>query len=388
MIVTRCDLAGESHKAVAADLAISRRQFYRDLEAGRRRVGEFIELAPAADDRMFGDWKFAARVSLADAGHFEPAGKLLYPNATGVESHEEAAWDAIRHAQALQGSGHAAAAASLMERCVAGMSSKQGYTAVAADVRSLAYTLLTFCYFELGKLRDAAAAHALNPASIAGAVSMVARKQYLSVDAMLACDGREGTGRATAICIAFHRFAVQHGFIEEIASSLVLLSSIARYERRFGDAERLARESLTLYRAMSAPGDHVVSLLAGIAIDRGDAQSAIELAREARSLALEGSHAWWASYLFEAEAANLIGKSRIELELCAAVERDADTSDGRILSWTRRIQAGSFTIAGETVAGRRAADDAPDCRAQRPDTSAAQKPTRRARPLCKHFAPR
>jgi hypothetical protein len=40
------------------------------------------------------------------------------------------------------------------------------------------------------------------------------------------------------------------------------------------------------------------------------------------------------------------------------VERDAGTADGRILSWSRRVQAGSFELAGETGAARRAAESA------------------------------
>ncbi len=42
-ILTRCDIHGESHKAVAADLGLSLRQFYRERRSVRTRVGSFVE---------------------------------------------------------------------------------------------------------------------------------------------------------------------------------------------------------------------------------------------------------------------------------------------------------------------------------------------------------
>jgi hypothetical protein len=180
----------------------------------------------------------------------------------------------------------------------------------------------------------------------------------LNVDAMLACDGRTGTARAKAICISFHRFAIEHGFVEDISSSLLLLSGVARFERRYGDAERLARESLTIHRALDQAVAPIISMLAGIAIDRGDARAGVELARETKAHAAPQSHTWWAAHLYEAEAANLAGRPRAALKMCATVERDAGNPDGRILSWSRRIQANSFALAGETLAARRAAESA------------------------------
>jgi hypothetical protein len=359
-ILTRCDVACEPHKAVAADLAISRRQFYRDLEAGRRRIAELLEAFPPAenDEPAIADWKLTATVSLTASGQIDAARKLL-PIAGSVNDLEDTPWALLARAGSLQATGQATHAASLLERCIEQLPPAPFLTPGSADAKSLAYTLLAFCYFEVGKIREAVTVHSRNPAAVPRAVSTVTRRQYLNVDAMLACDGRMGTGRAKAICIAFHRFALEHGFVEDISSSLLLLSGIARFERRYSDAERLARESLSIYQALDLPVAPIIGMLAGIAIDRGDASAGLELARETKAHAAPRSHTWWAAHLYEAEAANLAGRPRAALTTCAAVERDAGGSaDGRILSWSRRIQASSFALDGDTVAARRAAESA------------------------------
>ncbi|HEY3674493.1 MAG TPA: hypothetical protein VGK84_00715, partial [Candidatus Tumulicola sp.] len=304
-ILTRCDVVGEPHKAVASDLSISRRQFYRDLEAGRRRIAELLEEFPPAgiDELALGDWKLTATVSLTASGQIDAARKLL-PLTDAVDDLEDTPWAMLGRARGLQASGRATQGASLLERCITQLQAAPFLAPGSADAKSLAFTLLAFCYFELGKIRDAVSAHSRNPAAVPGAVSTVTRRQYLNVDAMLACDGRTGTGRAKAICIAFHRFAIEHGFVEDISSSLLLLSGVARFERRYADAERLARESLTIHQALDLPVAPIISMLAGIAIDRGDARAGIELARETKAHAAPQSHAWWAAHLYEAEAAN------------------------------------------------------------------------------------
>jgi tetratricopeptide (TPR) repeat protein len=358
-IVTRCDVACEPHKSVAADLSISRRQFYRDLEAGRRRISELLEEFPPVDndERAISDWKLTATVSLTASGQIDAARKLL-PTADSADGLQDSPWALLGRASSLQAAGQATQAASMLERCIAQLPPARFLVPGSADAKSLAYTLLAFCYFELGKIREAVSVHARNPAAVPGAVSTVTRRQYLNVDAMLACDGRTGTGRAKAICIAFHRFAIEHGFVEDISSSLLLLSGVARFERRYADADRLARESLSIHQALDQPVAPIIGMLAAIAIDRGDARAAIELARETKEHAAPESHSWWAAHLYEAEAANLVGRPRAALTMCATVERDAGSPDGRILSWSRRIQASSFALAGETMAARRAAESA------------------------------
>jgi ATP/maltotriose-dependent transcriptional regulator MalT len=357
-IVTRCDLSGEPHKAVAAGLAISRRQFYRELDAGRRRIAEFLEEpSPAGDDdRALGDWKLTAAVSLAAAGHTDAARQLQQDADKDFDASPDSPWLLLGRAQTLHASGQSSDAAALMERCVAQLSVGPPGASGRTNALSLAYTMLTFCYYELGKFREATAAHARNPAATPGSVSTVPRRQYLSVDAMLACDGRSGTARARAISIAFHRFAVEHGFVEDISSSLLLLAGIARFERRYMEAERLARESLTIHQAIGQPVAPISSMLAGIAIDRGDAEAGMRLAHETKLQAAPASHPWWAAHLYEAEASNLIGRPRAALAACARVERDAGNADSRILSWLRRVQARSFELIGETASARQAAE--------------------------------
>jgi tetratricopeptide (TPR) repeat protein len=358
-IVTRCDLANEPHKSVAGDLAISRRQFYRDLDEARRRVAAFLEERPEArDDRTIGDWKLAATVSLTADGRIEAARKLLPLDAAGSDPAEALAWQSIGRALALQTAGQSAEAAAMLERCIQQFRVREDGAPIGADMRSYCYTSLTFCYLELGRLREAATTHARNPAAVPGAVSTLMRKQYLNIDAMLACEGRSGSARARAICVAFHRFAVEHGFVDDISSSLLLLAGIARFERRYDESERLARESLLIHEALDRPVAPIFSMLTGIAIDRGDGRAGIVLARETRTRAATRSHAWWASHLFEAEATNLLKRPAPALAICAMVERDADGSDERIRSWTSRVRAGSFALQGETINARRAAETA------------------------------
>jgi hypothetical protein len=358
-IVTRCDLANEPHKSVAADLAISRRQFYRDLDEGRRRIAAFlVERPETGDDRQIGDWKLAATVSLTADGHVDAARKLAPLIGEGSDPAEAAAWGSMGRAAALRDAGRPAEAAAMLKRCIQEFRVRDDGTQIDADMRSYCYTSLTFFYFEFGKLREAALTHARNPAAVPGAVSTLTRKQYLNVDAMLAIDGRSGAARARAICLAFHRFAIEHGFVDDISSSLLLLAGIARSERRYEEAERLARESLMIHEAIGRPIAPILSMLSGIAIDRGDASAGIALARETRTQAGMHSHAWWASHLFEAEATNLLGRPAPALAICAMVERESDSADARIRSWTRRVRAGSLKLQGENAAARRSAEAA------------------------------
>ncbi|HEY1681757.1 MAG TPA: hypothetical protein VGF98_08995 [Candidatus Tumulicola sp.] len=358
-IVTRCDLANEPHKSVVGDLAISRRQFYRDLDEARRRVATFLQERPGVrDDRTIGDWRLAAAVSLTADGHVDAARKLSALIGEGGDPAEAAAWRSIGRAAELRDTGRSAEAAALLERCIQEFRVRDDGMSIDADMRSYCYTSLTFLYFEFGKLREAIRTHARNPAAASGAVSTLTRKQYLNVDAMLAIDGRSGAERARAICVAFYRFAMEQGFVDDISSSLLLLAGIARSERRYEEAERLARESLMLHQAIGAPVAPIFSMLSGIAIDRGDASAGIALARESRTQATAQSHAWWASHLFEAEATNLLGRPAAALAICAMVERESDSSDARIRSWTHRVRAGSLGLQGENAAARRSAETA------------------------------
>ena len=358
-IVTRCDLTNEPHKSVAGDLAISRRQFYRDLDEARRRVAAFLEERPEArDDRTIGDWKLAATVSLTADGYVDAARKLAPLVGDGGDPAEAAAWRSMGRAAALRDAGKSAEAAAVLERCIDEFRVRDDGTPIDADLRSYCFTSLTFFYFEFGKLREAVRTHARNPAAAPGAVLTLTRKQYLNVDAMLAIDGRSGAARARAICLAFHRFAIEHGFVDDISSSLLLLAGIARSERRYEEAERLARESLMIHEAIDRPIAPILSMLSGIAIDRGDATAGIALARETRTHASTQSHAWWASHLFEAEATNMLRQPAPALAICAMVERESDSADARIRSWTRRVRAGSLGLQGESAAARRSAETA------------------------------
>jgi hypothetical protein len=113
-----------------------------------------------------------------------------------------------------------------------------------------------------------------------------------------------------------------------------------------------------IHEAIGQPVAPILSMLSGIAIDRGDASAGIALARESRTHAGARSHAWWASHLFEAEATNLLRRPAAALAICAMVECESDSADARIRSWTRRVRARSLRLQGENAAARRSAETA------------------------------
>ena len=54
-IVTRCDLRGEKHAAVAADLGVSPREFYRERRRAFERLLANLDVKPARIASAFAD---------------------------------------------------------------------------------------------------------------------------------------------------------------------------------------------------------------------------------------------------------------------------------------------------------------------------------------------
>jgi hypothetical protein len=401
-IVQRCDIDREMHKVVAADLGLSRRQFYRDLATARRLIDEGLreKAAPAAsagDQGPFGS-QLETAVALAAAGHGKAAFRYFAPAVASLAG-DEAAWGHSVLAEFLLEDGDLPGAGSQLRRalaaCVrergpgmahallieANVSSETGRAVeavrllqqcvdyvephanardwLAVDTFSRALTLLAFWFHARGEFKAAATVHARNPAASSHSlVSPMAQIDYLNVNAMLACDSVDGPSGAKAACDAFHDFATGHGFLEEISAALLQLGGIARFERRLVDAERFAQESLAIHRTIGRPAAPILSMLTGIAVDRGASSHAVALARDMRAEAAPDSHAWWGSHLYEAEALAQAGQHREARSICSRVAFEARSRDTRIAAWLRRVEATTFGGLGDSGAAYRAAGNA------------------------------
>ncbi|MBV8116367.1 MAG: hypothetical protein JOZ01_00235, partial [Candidatus Eremiobacteraeota bacterium] len=286
-ILTRCDVRGETHKAVAADLGLSRRQFYRDLATARHLIAKEIRGEIVSIPRSTPALPYAAQLqtaaALAAAGHRRVAYDSFAPvtasmssahavwgycvlaefllqddDPAGADRQLERARDAcgqaagvgrehlalIEASKAFEAGRMADSVRALEESVRIAEPYAQSGVALSAETYSRALTLLAFCYQARGQFHLASTTHARNPASFPdAAISQTARVDYLNVNAMLACDGPSGPAGARAACNAFYEFAAGHGFLEDISAALTQKSGIARTQRRLDEAMRLATES-------------------------------------------------------------------------------------------------------------------------------------------------
>jgi tetratricopeptide (TPR) repeat protein len=404
-LVCRCDVHGESHKVVAANLGLSRSQFYRDLARARRIIAEELRAdvtreasGAAVDGTPFGS-KLQTAISLAASGHGKAAVAYFAPivatmtRAQQIWGHAvlaelslgdgdfSTAERELQRAFELNGdepglglaralfakagllyeTGRESAASVCFERAVMQIESYAAAfrSPLARDALSAALSNLTFCYFARGDFHAAAATHAKNPAFSEGAlVSPSVHLAYLRTDATLACDSSAGPARAREACQAFHRFAVAHGLLDEISYALLQLGGLARIERRLDDAQRLAQESLELQSAIGRPSAPALSLLSCIAFDKGEYDAAVRLARKTPAQSAKGSHTWWHSHLSEAEALAHAGRHDEARAICDRVRSESGTRDARIDAWTRRVDARIFERLGNERAAYRAAGSA------------------------------
>lgn len=401
-IVARCDVGGELHKVVARDLGLSRRQFYRDLAVARERVaadlraGNARHSAGSAPRRVAIEARLRTAISLSAGGHGKAAVDHFTPLVASLEG-EEAIWGhcvladlllddgrlqparrelgvAVRlcenerspgrsrtlltRAKLLHQTGRATEACTALERVVSPIGAATDTSSpLAVDTLAEASALLAFCYHERGDFASAVAVHARNPASSeTSRVSTVTRRQYLNVNAMLACDDRAGPESAQQACMAFYAFAISHGYLDDISAALVQMAAIARLERRLDDAQQLAQESLSIQRAIGSNCASVLGMLAGLAVDAGAYARALLAAREARADAVPGSHTWWGTHLHEAEALAGAGQSAQARTICERVT-DGLSRDTRLAAWLRRVEATVFDALGDSERASRAAGE-------------------------------
>lgn len=400
-IVMRCDIGGETHKAVAADLGLSRRQFYRDLSAARQAVAmeirrEVVRVTPATPELPFAA-QLQTAAALAAAGHrrvavnaFQPvvetmrgeasvwgrgmlAEFLLYDgDVAGADRELALARDACRdagdsgreHILLIEASksfeaGRLAETVRVLEDCMSlSQPNAEAHSPLAVETLSRALTLLAFCYQVRGAFHAASAAHARNPAGNGKSVSAMAKIEFLNVNAMLACDGPAGPAGAYEACDAFYEFAAERGFLEDISAALLQKGGVARTQRRLDEAARLARESLAIHRAIGRPSAAILSLLSGVAVDGGESDEAIALAREMRAEASPHTRTWCGAQLHEAEALAQSGRFRTARSACESVAGEAEQDDVRILAWRRRIEAAALAGEGDRNGASSAAGEA------------------------------
>ncbi len=264
----------------------------------------------------------------------------------------------LTRAKLLHQTGRATEACAELERVVSPIGATTDPSSpLAIDTLAEASALLAFCYHERGDFASAVAVHARNPASTDTAcVSTVTRRQYLNVNAMLACDDRAGPQSAQQACTAFYAFAISHGYLDDIAAALVQMAAIARLERRLDDAQQLAHESLSIQRAIGSNCASVLGMLAGLAVDRGAYACAVLAAREARAQAVPGSHTWWGTHLHEAEALAGAGRPADARTICERVT-DGLSRDTRLAAWLCRVEATVFDALGDSERASRAAGE-------------------------------
>lgn len=399
-IVSRCDLGGELHKAIASELGLSRRQFYRDLAYARGLVDRDVRAAVGTTGASGApdpcdDARFKTAIVLAAGGHGKAAVEHFAPAVDALEG-LAAVWGHSIIASLLLDDGNpqsaqrevdlasercngaAGTGAELIELARAKLYQQTGRPAEAlqaledvataleshryegsqlsVDALSETLALLAFCRHERGDFADAARLNAKNPAGLGSVrVSPFARRYYLNVDAMLACDGRAGPAMARQSCDDFYRFAVSNGFLDDVSAALLQLAGIARFERRLDDAERLARESLSIQRTIGGSDAPILGMLTGVAIDAGLYEPALALARETRERATTGSHVWWGAQLHEAEALARSAAPAKALQICTRVARASDDRDSRLAAWRRRVEATVFKVLGNDDEAYRAA---------------------------------
>jgi len=383
-IISRCDLQGELHRSVAQDLGISRRQFYRDLSAARAIVKQ-TSVEIASGPRMTAtESRVHTALSLSATGHGQAAILHLSPfvaslrgdeavwgNAVLAELSLEAGdlksaeivlrvaesfcidpcgphaayalhvWAKILHAKGVANEAHKTLehAVAMLERCTP--------TQLARDTLSDARSLLAFCHHERGNFAEAAAIDARNAASLPS-LSPLGKRQYLNVHAILACDSPHGPELGREASHAYHAYAVQHGLLDDVSNALLQMGGIARFENRLEEAEGHLQDALNLKHAIGQPTATTLSMMTGTAIEAGKVQLATALAKNTRATSPEGSYAWGASHLHEAEA--LIASGR-HLEAQTACDTAREFNNGRntrLASWNRRVSALIHKRSGET----------------------------------------
>jgi len=89
-VLRRSDIARESHTAIAADVGLSRSQFYRDLHEARELLSDALEnrFSPAGVQRDSSDPRFLAIEALRSGGRFDRARALASTLARHADARE------------------------------------------------------------------------------------------------------------------------------------------------------------------------------------------------------------------------------------------------------------------------------------------------------------
>jgi hypothetical protein len=410
-VLWRCDIRGEPRKVVAEELNLSRRQFYRYLDAARRSVADLVQrqlsrdaLSSRADPRLL-DPRFNTAMGLAVSGnpvsavrHFMPLARSLrgpeavwghmvlvqlYLDCGAVAEAEREQKLALDLSDSMSGSDSGTAAAlallakmlilrkgsgptleivELIERALRYIGAEDCLRSpLTAETGSLLFSNLVACKLTLGDFAEARQLHGLNPAAAESAsITPSTRMHYYNAGAWLACNAVVAPSIMQSACVASYAFAARHGFFDCIVAALQQMAVVARFERRFSMARSFTRQSLELSRALGLNERIPLNLAAGIALEMGAVNSALRASRKAQKEAADGEHDLWTSYLFEAEALAEKGLHSEAQAICLQVALEGETLGKRLGSWRKRIEARIHQGRGEISAARRSVGDAID----------------------------
>ncbi|HKU81670.1 MAG TPA: hypothetical protein VJP76_05825 [Candidatus Tumulicola sp.] len=403
-IVERCDLHGESHAAVAADLGLSRREFYRERKRARERLAEYFARTPEGSLVQGRPDEFSLALAFADSlrglGRHEAAIasiEALHARAGGAAERIQASvaiaatqCDAGRVDAAAEAIGRARAAYDAQSRrdpmllieieMVAArtlwMSGKPAEEVesknrwILSQLREPAllrtertFELEALSLMRLGMLRREVGEPQASLALLRRAEQVVRSLSKppaalkaellgnLGLTLMVVPDGMTAAAEALRAYLDYSR---EHNLLCDSADAL---SSLATLHLQFGDvagARAFARSGLELARLVSSKQQLAeVCVIAALAeAEGGDRQASLELIAQARADAVVGSPSWALTELAEAQVL-LSSRAYQRAWRVASEAAELMSALGMV-----RYSGAALRIAAEAAEGAQRHDDA------------------------------
>jgi hypothetical protein len=366
-VLMRCDVEGESHKAVARDLGLSRRQLYRDLFQARLFVERAIVgrcdpgLGRTPKSRSPLDRRLQIAENLALSGQAGAACALLAPLLGGLGVDDlvrvlcmigEIAIDsgssergcealaAARRAAANSDSAVSKARVSYVEAeiaCVTGdpERAQSGLSEAAASLHGHSAKNMPGLVELLSRILNGQANIAFDAGDIYACEDFLRRNParhgtsnveestyggYL-INATLHKANMSGPSAALPSALAAFDFAVGHNIGTLAVIALVHLAHLEHMRWRLHDALKYASEAVDYSRLLDGPAWRARACceVAEIANDLHETTLCREFALEARSAASVGSYPWALAQLILAEVLAQNGGAKEALSACDAV---------------------------------------------------------------------
>jgi hypothetical protein len=404
-IVRRCELAGEPHRKVMADMAISRAEFYRSLAAGRRlildeidwrlvhpndeacqegnaferqmhdafvlslngRAGEAARyLAPifeqvAGIDRVqVGCFLARLRVTddlVAEARAYLQAAVAATDDLSGDARELAAAYVAEAQALLQFHRGLGLGRCGVLEQHVAWLKHHGKAEARRSDLLGSLITLQANVLALNGNVSDALVLLESSPAgNPKGSVSLGTHAEHLMLKVSLETALAE-TDDYVNDCRRLYRFANSRGLPSAAA---IALAQQARLRAMRGDdatSDLYAEEAVLLARSCMSPWEQssVYAIAARVALDGGRSRKALALADRASALAPPRTYPALLAMLRKAEAFHMEGRVRDSLLLS---DRLASESSGvrypHIVGQMLHLNAQNFHALGDEISAKKA----------------------------------